>query len=168
MKDLFVYKNDNTFVGTLRVDSLSNNHPNFTVLEIKNSAGVLVDNLDLIGAFWQRNKYSMQELTTLCIANGLKVVSMDSNGGNSSTIISTRYAIVDATGSTKTFRIATNVTAAFKAGDVLKVYNADGTVFGTFTHASDSYSAPNTSIVVTEVLTDIAALSGKYIVNTSV
>lgn len=173
MKDLILTKNDTSLVGTLRVDMLSNTSSNFTIMEMRNATGVIVDTLDAIGGYYKRNPVSLAAFLAFCVTNNIKVTARD-KGNDTQTILllnqppaGTKYNIVDGTASTKTFRIATDLTASFAPGNHIVVYNADNTIFGSFTEASDSYGAPNTSIVVNEVVAggDIAVASGKYLVN---
>jgi hypothetical protein len=171
MKDLTLSTNDTEVVGKIRVDMLSNSPANFTIFEMFDADGNSVDSLDLIGGFYKKISYSWSSFVQFCIDNNLRIDAQDSNGTNAANLLlnqapeGTTYDIVSADGDTKTILIATNVTAAFAPDDVLVIYNEDNTIFGTFTHVSDSYSAPNTSIVVSETLTDIATESGKYLVN---
>jgi len=174
MKDLLLTKADGTLQATLRVEMINNNDANFNILEIKDSTGAKVDSVSLIGAFYNRaGQVSLPTFIAFCKTNNLKITSRDTNGSNASVLLinqppsGTKYPIVSATASTKTFLVATDVTGSFAASNHVVVYNADNTIWQAFTEASDSYSAPNTSIVMNEVVTggDIPVSSGKYLVN---
>lgn len=171
MKDYLMYKADGSHIGKFRTDAMQNSPANFDINEIKDEVGKIVDYLPIYGfsttKVFRRLPVSWGDFNSFMLSNNIQVVVQEGNGTSRTTLLSAKYSIVSATGSSKTFLVATDVTSLFTAGDVLKVYNSDGSVFGTFTHVSDSYSTPNTSIVVAETLTDIATASGKYIVNTS-
>lgn len=165
MRDYLLYKADGSYLGKLRTDAVSSAPANFDISEIKDSNHVIVDSLVVNGNFFRRLPKSWASFINFCIVNNLKVIERKSNGDNVVIVNYSQYSVVSATGSTKTLLVASDVTAAFSAGDILKVYNPDGSVYATLTHVSDSYGAPNTSIVVAESFTDIGASSGKYIVN---
>jgi MinD superfamily P-loop ATPase len=169
MKDLILTKNDTSLVGTLRVDMLSNAPANFTIMAIKDSSGAIVDSLDAIGGFYQRTEQSWAEFLAFCTTNNLKIVSRDQDADTTvlgyQSPAGTHYPVVSITSGTKTIVIATDVTAAFAPTDILALYNADHSFIGRYTHVSDSYSDPDTSIVVSEAIATVGASSGKYIVN---
>jgi hypothetical protein len=172
MKTLTLSKNDGTILGKLKVDMLSNKPANITIMEIKNSSNAVVDYLSAIPGFNQRVPYSWAAFVAFCTTNNIRIDAQDSNGTNISNLllnqvpVGTTYPVVSANSGTKTILIATDVHAAFLTGNHIVIYNSDNTIFGSFTvNADATYSAPNTSVVVTEAIAAIGTGSGKYIKN---
>lgn len=172
MKDLTLTDVNGAVVAKFRAEMLSNTPANISIVEIRGADGVQVDNLPLAGTVWRKLAYSWAAIVAFCTDNNFKIFAADSNGSNGAILLGnqvpegTQYPIVSADAGDKTILIATNVTADFVADDVLKIYNSDNTLYATVTHASDSYSAPNTILVIVEDLpADIPVSSGKYIIN---
>jgi hypothetical protein len=172
MKTLSLKANTGDLVGKLEVDMLSNSPANITIMQIKDATGKIVDYLPAISGFNQRLAYSWAAFVSFCTAQNLRIDAEDSNGTNATNLLlnqkpgGTTYNIVSANSGTKTILIATDVHASFLSGDAIVIYNSDNTVFGSFTvNANSTYSAPNTSVVVTEAITAIGTSSGKYIKN---
>lgn len=87
MKDLRLLNSSDALIGTIRVDMLSNNPANFTIMEIKDATGKIVDNLKVIAQFKQRLPESWIAFKAYCAANSIQIDGADSNGSNASTLL---------------------------------------------------------------------------------
>lgn len=84
MKDLTLRNSgDNSLVGTLRSEMLSNTPAQFEPVEIKNATGKAVDYLAVGTQVMQRKNYSWSNFLTKCTADNIKVVVTNSNGSGS-------------------------------------------------------------------------------------
>jgi hypothetical protein len=78
---------DNTVVyGTLIVDMLSNNPANFTVMEVRDPVGKVVDSIPVVTKVRHRVPHSWNTFKVDCAAAGVTIKGSDSNGANPFTI----------------------------------------------------------------------------------
>jgi hypothetical protein len=78
---------DNTVVyGTLICDMLSNNPANFTVMEIHDANGKVVDSIPVVTKVRNRLPHSWNTFKADCLAAGVTIKGSDSNGSNPFTV----------------------------------------------------------------------------------
>jgi hypothetical protein len=83
MKDLVLRNSgDNSLVGTLRCEMLSNAPAQFEPVEIKNNQGKIVDQLIVGTQVIQKINYSWPQFVTKCSTDNIKIVSSNSNGSS--------------------------------------------------------------------------------------
>ena len=178
MKDLIFSDVEGNEVARFRAEMLVNDPANISVLEIRNAEGVQQDYIVLGVTKWQKLAYSWTDILNFCIDSNYSLVSKDTDGENEVTVIEAsgddpdpepepepeQYLVVSAEGDTKTFLIEGDVTDDFASGDSVTLYDSSDESVGTYEVVSSSYESPNTSVVVAEVISDIAEDSGSYLV----
>ena len=165
MKILTLSKNDGTVLAKLRCDMLSTSPANFTVMQIKDANGNIQDALPVGTKVRHRVPHSWNQFLADCTADNVRVDITD-NGVTTTALLNaapvgTTYPLVSAT-APHTFTAATDLTGVALATHTLTLYNSSNVILGVYTISSSSYSAPNTSIVVSQTITSIATSSGDY------